>query len=135
MNRERKLSRRSFLARVVGAGASASLLLPAPGRAQPEIIDGDSGSLADPPGRGRGRGGHPTGLTDSDSGNLADPAGSGRGRGYCEGTTDSDSGPDADPAGRGRRPPSGWRSGVTDSDSGTAADPAGNGRGRMPRCP
>ena len=135
MKAGRRLSRRSFLARVVGAGVGASMLVPTVARAQREITDGDSGSLADPPGRGRGRGGEPTGLTDSDSGNMADPAGSGRGRGYCPGTTDSDSGPDADPAGSGRRPPSGWRSGVTDSDSGAEADPAGNGRGRMPRCP
>jgi hypothetical protein len=129
------LTRRSFLARVAGIGAAASMLLPTIGRAQPEVTDGDSGSLADPPGRGRGRGGYHTGITDSDSGRTADAAGSGRGRGWCEGTTDNDSGAYADPAGRGRRPPSGSRSGLTDNDSGVASDPAGNGRGRVPRCP
>ena len=131
----RPLSRRSFLAQVAGVGAAAALLDPAAGRAQPEITDGDSGSLAYPPGRGRGRGGYHTGITDSDSGGTADSAGSGRGRGICPGTTDSDSGPDADPAGSGRRPPRGTSSGLTDSDSGSSADPAGNGRGRLPRCP
>ena len=75
------LARRSFLARVAGIGAAASMLLPTDGRAQPEVTDGDSGSLADPPGRGRGRGGYHTGITDSDSGGTADAAGSGRGRG------------------------------------------------------
>ncbi len=91
------------------------------------LTDGDAGAYADPAGGGRGtyRSGFQGSVTDGDSGQWSDPAGHGRGR---SGLSDSDGGPYADPAGRGRggiRHPGGYRTGLTDSDSG---DPSGGGR-------
>ncbi|MEI8255599.1 MAG: hypothetical protein WCJ30_08010, partial [Deltaproteobacteria bacterium] len=105
---------------------------PGPVYVQPQpqttgVTDRDTGSYADP--AGRGRGGQPlrTGLTDGDSGAYADPGGGGRGTyrsGFQGSVTDGDSGQWSDPAGHGR-----GRSGLTDNDSGPYADPAGRGRG------
>ncbi|HST37246.1 MAG TPA: hypothetical protein VLK25_11525 [Allosphingosinicella sp.] len=102
----RKLSRRSFLARVAGGvfvtgGAIATVTQRA--RAD-QVSDHDP---TDPIGQGRGGG---SGITDSDTGPSADPAGRGRGGSGTPqsggnggtGITDSDSGPNADPWGHGR---------------------------------
>lgn len=103
MGFKRKLTRRSFLAQVIGGTAVAGAAL--------TLVGGRAEALQ---------------VTDHDP---TDQVGHGRGGGT--GMTDSDSGPGADPAGRGRGggPRQDGRSGVTDSDSGPNADPAGNGRG------
>jgi hypothetical protein len=130
----RRPSRRSFLARVLGAGtAYGATALVSGAHAQhvrtwsateaacaSGLTDSDSGRNADPAGNGRGTGG----VTDSDTGTEADPVGQGRGTG---GVTDTDSGSEADPVGQGRGSKSAH--GITDSDSGASADPAGQGRG------
>lgn len=113
----RRLSRRSFLGRVVGGaaiGGSALLVLGGTAEAY-QVTDNDSGPNSDPPGRGRGR----SGLSDSDP---VDAAGNGRGARHAT-CTDSDSGPNSDGAGRGRG------NGVSDNDSGANADAARCGRG------
>ena len=81
-----KLSRRSFLGRVVGGavvGGGAIVALTSSAKAQ--VTDSDPG---DPANR--------TGLTDQDP---SDPAGNGRGNGV----TDNDQGTNSDPARCGRR--------------------------------
>lgn len=104
-----KLSRRSFLGRVVGgavAGGGAIVALTSAARAQ--VTDSDPG---DPANR--------TGLTDQDP---SDPAGNAPRR--ARGCTDNDQGANSDPSGGGRG------NGVTDNDRGSNADRAGCGRGR-----
>lgn len=108
MKGTRKISRRSFLGRVVGgavAGGGAFVALTDAAEAQ--VSDNDTGTNSDPPGRGRG-------VTDNDQGQNSDPPGRGRGsrRGPC---SDNDRGSNADPSGRGRG------NGRTDSDP---SDPA-----------
>lgn len=116
MKTERKLSRRSFMARVVGgavAGGGALVVLNGSAEAM-QVSDSDSGSNADAPGRGY------TGVSDSDSGAGSDRANHGRrGPTRIQGCTDNDSGANADAGGNGRG------NGRTDSDSG---DPANCGR-------
>ena len=133
----RKVSRRSFLARVAGAGVAAGALGLVTGEARAfQETDSDSGakgrsrrprprphrderrrSRPIPAGYGRPH----SGCTDSDSGANSDPAGRGR---CATGESDSDSGANADAAGHGRP-----RTGITDGDSGARSDPAGRGRG------
>ena len=95
MKSTRKLSRRSFLGRVVGgavAGGGAFVALTSAAEAQ--VSDNDTGTNSDPAGRGRG-------VSDNDSGQNSDPPGRGRGarRAAC---SDNDSGSNSDPSGRGR---------------------------------
>ncbi len=116
MKTDRKLSRRSFLGRVVGGTvAGGAFVALATTRAEAiQASDRDTGPNADPAGRGR------TGLTDSDSGPNADRPGRGRGGARSQRPcTDSDSGPNGDQAGRGRG------NGRSDSDP---TDRAGCGR-------
>ena len=109
MKKLRKLSRRSFLARVAGGAVIGGGALAAfGGRAQAQITDGDPG---DPANR--------TGLTDRDP---TDRPGNGRGSRASRPCTDSDSGPNSDPGGNGRG------NGVTDSDTGPNSDRPGCGR-------
>lgn len=114
MTPSRKLSRRSFFARVAGGAIAVPLLA---GRARAQTTDSDTGFYADPAGSGRG-------LTDNDTGPDADLAGQGRG-----GVTDNDSGASADPAGNGRGRRRRACSGHTDNDGGVYADPVRCGRG------
>ncbi|MFN2259653.1 MAG: hypothetical protein ABR601_07430 [Parasphingopyxis sp.] len=108
----RRISRRSFLARVSGGAIGAGSFLTLTGCATAST-DADP---YDPVGGGRrGRGGY----TDADTGPYADPSGRGRGRG---GITDGDTGRYADPAGRGRS------GACSDTDTGRHADPIGRGR-------
>ena len=114
MKNLRKLSRRSFMSRVVGGavvGGGAIAVLGGTAQAF-QVTDADTGQNSDPANR--------TGLTDSDSG---DRAGNGQGARRRRPCTDSDSGPNADQAGQGRG------NGVTDSDSGSNSDRPGCGRG------
>ena len=110
MKNLRKLSRRSFMARVVGGaviggGALAAL----GGKAEAlQITDRDPG---DPANR--------TGLTDRDPTDRPGNGGGGRRSRPC---SDSDSGPNSDPGGNGRG------NGVTDSDTGPNSDRPGCGR-------
>ena len=72
MKPTRRLSRRSFLARVAGGVAAGGALGLVAGEAPAfQVTDSDSGPRGDPAGRGRGR----TGESDGDP---ADPAGYGR---------------------------------------------------------
>ena len=116
MKTERKLSRRSFMARVVGGavvGGGALVALKGSAEAM-QVSDSDSGQNADAPGRGY------TGVTDNDTGNGSDRPNHGRrGPRRISGCTDNDSGSNADAGGNGRG------NGRTDSDSG---DPANCGR-------
>ena len=147
----RKVSRRSFLARVAGsavvAGSAFSAVAARPGwsdtdphdppmrppprrRGQTGRTDSDAGPEADRSGYGR------TGHSDSDPG---DPAGYGRthvsdsdptdwpdyGRGTPLRDTDIGASSDAPSSPRPRRRP---RTEVTDTDNGPGADPAGYGR-------
>jgi len=139
----RKVSRRSFISRVVGGAMIGTVALIAPtAPAEAQFTDNDPYDPVgrgrrgrpytgisdrdpyDPYGRGRGRRRRRTGITDRDP---SDPVGNGRGRRrrYTSGITDRDP---YDPVGngRGRR----GRTGCTDSDGGSYADPAGNGRCR-----
>ena len=130
----RRPSRRSFLARGLGAGTAYGATALGSGAHAPHVrtwsateaacasglTDSDSGREADPAGNGRGSGG----VTDSDTGAEADPVGQGRGSKSAHGLTDSDSGSSADPAGQGR----GGRR-MTDTDMGWGADRVGHGRG------
>ena len=110
MKNLRKLSRRSFMTRVVGGAVVGGGALGVLGgsAAAFQITDSDPG---DPANR--------TGLTDRDP---ADRPGNGQGtrRRAC---TDADAGPNSDPAGQGRG------NGVTDRDSGPNSDRPGCGRG------
>jgi hypothetical protein len=112
----RKLSRRSFLGRVVGGTVAGGAFVALSGTAAAQVTDNDQGNNSDPPGRGRG-----TGITDNDSGRNSDPPNNGRGsrRRAC---TDNDRGSNADGVGRGRG------TGRTDSDSGNNSDRPGCGR-------
>lgn len=101
MTTNRKLSRRSFLARVaggavIGGGAMVALAETA-GALQRSVTDADNGPITDGGGNGRGR--RIPRCTDNDSGTNSDRAGQGRGNGR----TDRDAGARADPAGCGRR--------------------------------
>lgn len=128
----RRICRRSFLARVAGGivigGSSLALVTK---RASAQATDSDQNDI---PGFGRG-----TGITDRDTGTGADPIGRGRGP-RPSGCSDTDAG---DPQGRGHRchrysndiedrgmdrePP---RTGITDNDRGSPnADMEGRGRG------
>ena len=109
-----RVSRRSFVALVTGAAASAMIASPAKAQTYTGRTDSDPSD-----GSGYGR----TGITDSDSN---DRASYGRGGSRTSGLTDSDSGPNADTAGNGR---GSRNSGLTDSDSGTNSDSPGRGRG------
>jgi len=117
----RKVSRRSFLGRVVGGAAIGAVAIVAtvvPAE-EAEAFQTDN-DPHDPVGGGRRR--YRSGITDRDPG---DPAGNGRGRRRRSrsGITDRDP---RDPAGngRGRR----GRRSCTDSDSGRYSDPGGRGR-------
>ena len=133
MKATRKLSRRSFVGLVAGgAFIGGAALTRIASRAEAQVTDSDTGRVADPPARGRGR----TGLTDSDP---ADPAGNGRGRRAPAaqvrrtGLTDADPNASSDPAGNGRGRPNQRCAGYTDGDRGNYADRAGCGRGRPRR--
>ena len=108
MKNLRKLSRRSFMSRVVGgAVVGGGAMLALGGRASAlQVTDGDPG---DPANR--------TGLTDRDP---SDPAGNAPVRRRA--CTDNDTGSNADAPGRGRG------NGRSDNDSGANSDPAGCGR-------
>jgi hypothetical protein len=100
MKTDRKLSRRSFMTRVVGAaGVAGGAIVMLGGTAQAfQVTDADQAPNADPANRGRGR--TPIrGCTDADSGPNADAPGQGRGNRR----SDSDSGQGADPANCARR--------------------------------
>ena len=151
MKASRRLSRRSFVASVIGGaalGGSATALVTGQAQAQNTrysgVTDSDTGEHADRPGYGVGVRNQ---YTDRDTGPGADPQFHGRGPNgrppgapsgqgsYGEPPTncsDTDSGANADPGGRGRRcGGSAWpRSNVpentrhcTDSDRGNNADP------------
>ena len=133
MKPTRRLSRRSFVGLVAGAAfVGGAALTRIAGRAEAQVTDSDTGRVADPPARGRGR----TGLNDSDP---ADPVGNGRGRRAPAaqvrrtGLTDADSSTTSDPVGNGRGRPSQRCVGYTDGDRGSSADRAGCGRGRPRR--
>ena len=116
MKNLRKLSRRSFMARVVGGAVLGGSALALGGRASAfQVTDADTGPNSDPANR--------TGVTDSDTGSGADRPGNGQGTRRSRPCTDSDSGPNADQAGNGRG------NGVTDSDTGPNSDRPGCGRG------
>ena len=75
------LSRRSFLARVMGGVAASGALTLVAGEARAfQVTDSDSGPKGDAAGRGRGR----TGESDGDP---TDPAGYGRPRTGCTETS------------------------------------------------
>jgi hypothetical protein len=109
MKNLRKLSRRSFMTRVVGGAVVGGGALAVLGgqAAAVQINDSDP---SDPANR--------TGLTDRDSG---DRAGNGQGT-RRRGCTDADTGPNSDAPGRGRG------NGTTDSDTGGNSDRPGCGR-------
>lgn len=124
----RKLSRRSFLARVAGGSALAGgALVFVSGRAEAyQCTDRDTGSYADRGGEGRHcgspgsrSGGAYTGVTDADS---SDPENGGRRR--RSGCSDNDRGRGSDPGGWGVRCHA--ATGYTDNDS---SDPENGGRG------
>lgn len=153
-----KLNRRSFLERVVGAGAgiAGGAIALVTGRAEAQTYTGVTDADTTP--GARDRPGYGTGTrnryTDRDTGPNADPQFGGRGpQGRPEGSTsgqgrygespsycsDSDGGPGSDPAGRGRRchpnqtpyPRSNQPTHTrhcTDSDRGGSADPVQQGR-------
>lgn len=116
MKTERRLTRRSFLGRVVGGVAvTGGAFVALQGKAEAgQVSDNDSGPNSDPPGRGY------TGVSDSDSGANSDRPNHGRRVARrVQGCTDSDTGSNSDPAGGGRG------NGRNDSDP---SDPAGCGR-------
>jgi hypothetical protein len=131
MSEKKRLNRRSFMTRVVGAAAAIGATAAVTGEAAAQNYtgrtDSDTGSYADRAGYGR------TGLTDNDSGNGSDRAGYGRGGGGggggTTGLTDSDAGGNADRAGNGRGATRNSPTGLTDGDSGSYADRASYGRG------
>jgi hypothetical protein len=114
----RKVSRRSFLGKVLGGAAIGAVAIVG-GATEAEAQRCTDRDPYDRVGNGRWcrRRRRRTGCTDRDPG---DRVGNGRCRRRRYGITDSDPG---DPVGRGR----GRRSGITDSDPG---DPVGRGRGR-----
>ena len=112
----RRVSRRSFLGKVLGGAAIGAVVLVG-GATEAEAQCSDSDPY-DPGGSGRHCGRRRTGITDRDPG---DPVGNGRGgrrRRYGSGITDSDP---YDRAGNGR----GGRRSCSDSDPN---DPGGRGR-------
>jgi len=115
----RKVSRRSFISKVIGGAMIGTVAVIAPtAPAEAQITDSDP---YDPVGRGRGRRRYRSGITDRDP---SDPVGNGRGRRrrrYTSGITDRDP---YDPVGngRGRRR---RRRICSDSDP---YDPGGQGR-------
>ena len=112
MKPTRRLSRRSFLGRVMGGAAAGGALIVLGSEAHAQVTESDQGPNSDPPGRGRG-------VSDTDQGPNSDPPGGGRSRRPC---SDSDSGPNSDPGGRGRG------NGRTDSDAAANSDRPGCGR-------
>lgn len=119
----RRVSRRSFLGKVLGGAAIGAVAIVG-GATEAEAQRCTDRDPYDRVGNGRWcrRRRRRSGCTDSDGGRYADPAGNGRcRRRRGTGITDRDPG---DPVGngRGRR----YRSGITDSDP---SDPVGNGRG------
>ena len=108
MKNLRKLSRRSFMSRVVGGAViCGGAMMALGGRASAlQVTDSDPG---DPANR--------TGLSDRDP---SDPAGNAPVRRRA--CTDNDTGSNADQPGRGRG------IGRSDNDSGSNSDPAGCGR-------
>ena len=90
MAKTRGLSRRSFLARVAGAGTAVGAAGLA-GCATTGVTDADTGAYADPVGGGRGAYGRRysggRSCTDSDAGTYADAVGQGR-TCYSTGITD-----------------------------------------------
>ena len=128
MTPRRKLSRRSFLAKVAGGSVLAGgALFFVSGRAEAyQCSDSDPppGRGGDPSGRGRYCGARPrTGCSDNDSGRGSDPAAYGRHCRTATGYTDNDSG---DPTNGGHGPNRGRI--CSDSDSGPRADNEGQGR-------
>lgn len=111
MSDKRKISRRSFLSRIVGGasmtGAAAVVTACGTTGAYTGITDQDGGFSADRAGYGRGA--VRTGITDSDEGRNRDAVGAGRG-------------------GAGRNTYGRQRTGVTDADTGSQADAPGYGR-------
>jgi hypothetical protein len=111
MKNIRKVSRRSFMTRVIGGAVVGGGAMVALG-SQAEAFQINDSDPSDPANR--------TGLTDRDSG---DRAGNGRGATTrYRACSDNDSGSNADAAGRGRG------NGRSDSDSGSNADRPGCGR-------
>lgn len=109
MKNLRKLSRRSFLARVAGGAVAGGAALTVIGsRAQAQVTERDPGDAA-----------NRTGLTDNDP---SDPAGNAPVRRRA--CTDNDQGSNSDRPGQGRG------TGVTDNDTGSNSDRPGCGRGR-----
>jgi hypothetical protein len=130
MTSRRRLSRRSFLARVAGGSALAGgALLFVSGRAEAyQCTDADPAPpRGDPSGHGRrcaaGATRPRTGCSDNDSGRGSDPAAYGRHCRTATGYTDNDSG---DPENGGHGPNRGRA--CSDSDSGARADNAEHGR-------
>ena len=93
MRPRRKLTRRSFVRRVLGSSIATGVFALIGGEARAQVTDSDPN---DPVGQGRGGG---TGVTDSDSGAGADRVGQGRGGGVRTGDSDA-----SDPAGNARYP-------------------------------
>lgn len=131
MTPTRKLSRRSFIARVAGGSAllgGALAFVAGPAEAY-QCTDADPAPpRGDPSGRGhrcQGAASRPrTGCSDNDSGNGSDPAAYGRHCGRATGYTDNDS---TDPTNGGRGYSARERQ-CSDSDSGSYSDNAGQGR-------
>ncbi len=99
MKTTRKLSRRSFFGRVVGATVAGGAMLTLTSQSKAlQVTDSDEGATSDPPGQGRGTR-RIARCSDADSGAHADPANNGRGNGR----TDSDAGANSDPPNCGRR--------------------------------
>ena len=130
MKATRKVSRRSFMRKVLGGVAGGTLaVVSGPARAQTGVTDGDPAPpQGDPVGGGRGGrqqqpggntgGSRFTGVSDHDP---TDRTGEGRGSPPHPRSTDNDGG---DAPGEGRF------TGVSDRD---ASDRTGEGRGRPPR--
>lgn len=127
MTPRRKLSRRSFLARVAGGSVLAGgALFFVSGRAEAyQCSDNDPSPYGDAAGRGRSCTGSSryTGVTDNDS---TDPTNGGRRQ--RTGCSDNDRGNGSDPGGYGVR--CRQATGYTDNDS---TDPENGGRGRHGR--
>lgn len=127
MSNNHQLSRRSFVAHVIGGasavGAFGVVFGTQSTQAQSSITDEDKGRHADQLGRGRGNPGNVlgTGISDADEGRSADQTARAK---PSTGVTDSDSGQVADLANFGTG--GCGADGVTDSDP---DDPAGCGSG------
>jgi hypothetical protein len=120
MKPSRKVTRRSFVASVIGGtliGGGAASLVIGPAHAQNTrysgVTDSDTGQHADRPGYGVGT---RNVYTDQDTGPTADPQFHGRGPNRQEGN----------PSGTGRYQEG--ASGCSDADRGSGADPGGRGR-------